>query len=227
MLLKFLFPKECFSCSKNGYFLCPACKQRLKTIHFQVCPVCLKSNFLGRTHNLCSSPKSLDGVFCLFYYRSFVGKMVKSLKYYHLKEVKDTLVDIVVSNLKKQTILSYWQKNDFSILSIPLFPARFLWRGFNQSQVLAQGVGDKLGLEVLDEDVLIRTRWTLAQAGLEAERRKRNLKNVFTINDKKAIKGKRIIIFDDVWTTGATLKEAAKILKFAGAKEVWGLVICR
>jgi len=129
MLLKFLFPKECFSCSKNGYFLCPACKQRLKTIHFQVCPVCLKSNFLGRTHNLCSSPKSLDGVFCLFYYRSFVGKMVKSLKYYHLKEVKDTLVDIVVSNLKKQTILSIGRKTIFQFCQFPYFRLDFCGGG--------------------------------------------------------------------------------------------------
>jgi len=227
MLFDFLFPKECLACGKKGSWLCSDCRHRLKTIRFQVCPVCSRATFLGKTHGLCLKKTPLDGLVCLFYYRSVVGRMIKGFKYSQLKELKVVLGEIIVVALGKNQVLSYWRKKGFLILPIPLFPARFIWRGFNQSQVLAQGVGEKLKLQVLAEEVLIRKRWTMAQARLQAEKRQRNLRNAFSVKDKEAIKGKRIILFDDVLTTGATLKEAAKVLKSAGAKEVWGLVVCR
>jgi len=153
--------------------------------------------------------------------------MLRRFKYNQLRELKAVLIEIVLKGLDKNRILKYWQRKGFLLLPIPLFPPRQLWRGFNQSRVLAQSVGEKLGFQVLNEEVLIRTRWTLAQAKLEAKKRQKNLQGAFLVRNKKAISGKRIILFDDVFTTGTTLKEAAKTLKQTGVKEVWGLVICR
>jgi len=105
------------------------------------------------------------------------------------------------------------------LLPVPLAPRRQRRRGFNQAQMLAHWIGRSLDLPVA-EDVLLRTRETPAQQGLDAASRRRNLRSAFSLADPAVIRGRRLALVDDVLTTGATADALARLLVRAGASEV-------
>jgi len=121
-------------------------------------------------------------------------------------------------------------KPDFSgflIIPVPLEKRRMKWRGFNQSREIAEELASSsgLGLRVLN-NVLIKTKETLPQVELSDEARKENIKGVFLVK-KDLIKNKKILLVDDVYTTGATMIECARVLRESGAREIIGIAIAR
>jgi ComF family protein len=112
-----------------------------------------------------------------------------------------------------------------TLVPVPLHPTRLRQRGFNQSQLLAQFAGDRLGVEV--SDALIRTRRTDAQVTLGAEQRKANVAGAFTIKPNIVVAGLSIVLIDDVVTTGSTLSACAKELIGAGAVSVKAVSLAR
>lgn len=110
------------------------------------------------------------------------------------------------------------------IIPVPMTKSSLLKRGFNQSLLIAKEVSIIKGIP-LDIDSLQKAKETLPQVGLRAEERVKNLKNVFSL--KGDLRGKRVLLVDDVMTTGATLRECSKTLLKAGAIEVKGLVLAR
>lgn len=223
-MFDFIFPKECFVCKKQGNYLCDKCKRFIQPCRFQYCPVCKRASIWG-THRRCKDNQSADGLISLFRYQKPLTQMVKDFKYHQLKELKDLLAILAVEEFKKNKPFSFFKNNNFVFTPIPLFPVRKLWRGFNQSEVLLKVVCQKLNLRF--KEVLRRTKWTREQAMLGKNERKDNLKNVFEVIDLKAVKNKNFVVFDDVYTSGNTLKEAVKILKSNRAKQVWGMTLCR
>jgi ComF family protein len=136
------------------------------------------------------------------------------------------------SNQNDQIFKNLNIKNSFKIENlkliisfVPLHFRRKAMRGYNQSEILARLIGQKTGLKVLD--LLKKAKSTTRQAELSGTKRRKNLENAFRVKKGIDIKNKKIIIVDDVMTTGSTLEECARVLKTAGAKEVWGLVIAR
>jgi len=110
---------------------------------------------------------------------------------------------------------------------VPLHRRRFNWRGFNQSLLLAKYIGDKFYLPVR-EDMILRVKNTKPQTTTKnEEERRKNIDKAFSCPNAEEMRGKNIILIDDVCTTSATLNECAKELKKAGAKNVWGLVVAR
>jgi len=122
---------------------------------------------------------------------------------------------------------SFAQKKQFIITYVPSSKQRQRWRGFNQSALIAKKIADKTGLNL--ETLLLKKGRTSPQVGLSKKQRIKNIEGkIKAVNvTKSKIKDKRILIIDDVYTTGATLEECAKILRQAGAREVWGLVLSR
>lgn len=110
------------------------------------------------------------------------------------------------------------------IIPVPMTKRSLLKRGFNQSLLIAKEVSIKKGIP-LDIDSLQKPKETLPQVGLGAEERVKNIKNAFSV--KGDLKGKRVLLVDDVMTTGATLRECSKTLLKAGAIDVKGLVLAR
>jgi ComF family protein len=108
------------------------------------------------------------------------------------------------------------------ILPVPLGHARFVSRGYNQALELAAPVARQLGIDVR-ADVLVRTRETREQAGLERRERRKNLRNAFAI--AKPLGASHVAVFDDVVTTGSTANEIARVLRRAGANrvEIWAI----
>ncbi len=111
------------------------------------------------------------------------------------------------------------------IVPVPLHAKRLRQRGFNQSLLIARGLAKKLKTG-LSYDNLVRARPTEPQVNLKAKERAENLKEAFTLRFAPAFKGKKILLVDDVYTTGATVKECSKVLKQAGS-EVYALTLAR
>ena len=107
------------------------------------------------------------------------------------------------------------------LVPIPLHKQRQNWRGFNQSSLLAKEISKKFNLTCV-ESALIRIENTTPQAHLGKEERLQNIRGKFAVKEPFSLINKQIVLIDDVWTTGSTMKECAKVLKKAGAKEVWG-----
>jgi ComF family protein len=112
------------------------------------------------------------------------------------------------------------------ILPVPLHAKRLRWRGFNQSVLLARQIG-RIYHVPMDPFVLLRAKDTTPQTQLSEEERRRNMRSAFAVHPEKSVKGKTILLVDDVYTSGATVNECSRTLKRAGAKEVYVVTLAR
>jgi len=203
IFLDIIFPKRCYSCGKIGKYFCPKCLDQI-------------------------FPRSLDPTanrLSLFKYNDAIRLAITDLKYGFVTDLIDELTDISVKSIKKNYphLLKFWRKNKYVITPIPLHWQRFNWRSFNQSDLLARSIAAKLKLNYLP-NLLIKTKNTAPQAGFSHKAsRLQNLNHAFILN-QKALIPKNLIIFDDVYTTGATLRSAAKILK-SHCRDIWFLTL--
>lgn len=222
--LDLLFPKSCLSCHKEGVYLCDDCIACLEISKYQYC-LCKKPNlFLGKCHQC--RKKKLDALyFALPYQKPFVKKLIRSFKYSpFIKDLSQPLASLIIEHfylLNKQPNFS-----SFILIPIPLNIKKLKWRGFNQAEEIARELSKFLNLPIYSK-CLIKTKETIPQIKLNDEERKVSLKNAFSINNPNLIKDKKILLIDDVYTTGSTMEEAARILKKAGAKEVIGVTVAR
>jgi len=207
-ILDLILPKFCFGCKKEGTYLCEDC---LATIE------------IFKEHKKFNH-KILDDLFAATdYNHPILKKMIFSFKYEPF--AKELAKDLV--NLLKIHFLLLNKRVDFSdflFLPIPLSKRRLKWRGFNHAKEIAKELSEFFGAKVL-EDVLIKTKETKPQVSLLEKERKENLKGVFKVKNPALIFDRKIVLVDDVFTTGTTLSEAGKVLKEAGAKKVIGMVI--
>lgn len=152
-------------------------------------------------------------------YEGFLHDLVVRLKYR-----KEERLAVLLGRRMAETLGS---KPSYDvILPVPLHAARLRERGFNQSVLLARRVGKALGIPV-DAFVLRKVKATPAQATLSLGERMGNLKGAFQVEKASSVRGKSVLLVDDVATSGATLNEAARVLKKAGAKSVEAVVAAR
>ena len=131
--------------------------------------------------------------------------------------------------------INFWGINSIDIIvPVPLHIKRFRKRGFNQAYLLVRDwkqIAENLNIGLsnirIDTDVLTRSRWTDPQTGLDRKKRMTNIKNAFSVRDETIIKNKRILLVDDVYTTGATVNECAKALLRCNAEYVDVLTLAR
>lgn len=112
------------------------------------------------------------------------------------------------------------------VVPVPLHPKRLRWRGFNQALVLARVVGRRWRVPV-DPFILARSRETPPQTQLSEEERRKNVRGAFSVNPRKTVKGKSALLVDDVYTSGATVNECSRVLRRAGARDVYVLTLAR
>jgi len=113
-----------------------------------------------------------------------------------------------------------------AIVPVPLHPKREKIRGFNQAQIIAKELAKYKGIELLEKK-LIRVKNIPPQTSLEASERKKNVRGAFAVKNGESLKGKIILLVDDVYTTGATIKECSLALKKAGAREVRAITLAQ
>lgn len=182
--------------------------------------MCLKPAIGGTTHPKCKGKLSLDGLICLFDYSTPIKEIIHELKYRFVKDLQE----VARVQLKKSKRLDNFDLSSFTLIPIPLSSSRKNWRGFNQTEILGKLVAQKLKVPFAP-DILVRTKNTKPQVKLARRERIRQAKGAFQVVDQKKTMEKNFLVFDDVWTTGATLKEATAVLKRKRAARVWGLAL--
>ncbi|HKM40552.1 MAG: ComF family protein [Patescibacteria group bacterium] len=231
LILAFLFPGQCLICQKEAEnYLCFECFKRIKIAN-PLCLSCGQNSELGQFCSSCQRNFYLQGILVAGDLKDQnLEKIIKAFKYRFIKDLASPLSLLLINHLRNQVLTNplmpsknkgFTRKN-LILTAVPLSKKRQRWRGFNQSQLLAEKVSKQLGIEYWD--YLKRPRHQKPQASLNKSDRQINLKNAF-IWSGPSLKNKKVLIIDDIATTGATLNEIARELKKHQAPEIWGLVL--
>ena len=224
-ILDIFFPRRCLGCGRLGKYFCRRCRVSLRRLETSICPICEKPAIGGRTHPGCQTRYGINGLTSFLGYAGVAQKAIKTLKYRYVSDLASEFVslvpDVVISNLS--TLIP----KPCIFVPIPLHSARARERGFNQAEVLGRLLAQRLNIPV-QTDILRRVKKTTPQ--VEMKDRKARLKNmggVFAIQKNLKSSLSSIVLFDDVFTTGATMRAAGSVLKRGGARFVWGITMAR
>ena len=219
--LDLLFPKRCVSCGAFGKYICDRCFSKIEFLEKPICPICQRQAIGGKTHPKCAGRFRLDGLIVACRYKSPIKLAIQKVKYKWVYDIENILVDFLASQIWKFD----FPQNSI-LVPVPLSKNRKNWRGFNQAEILAKTLSRKFNHPF--KDILLRVIETKTQVGLTREERRENVIEAFALDykvGKKHIAGQNFILVDDVYSSGATMMEAAKILKHAGAKDVWAMAV--
>ncbi len=228
--LDLFWPQFCLGCQKEGDLICSDCFSLIEILEYQFCPFCKTAQrVLDKGACAAHQSKNLKGLFAATSYQNFlVKRLLKSFKYQpFLKTLAKPLTDLIIVHFLLIDKKKIFQPVDNSLfIPIPLFSSRYKWRGFNQAEEIAKILSLYFRIPY-QSDNLIKIKKTQPQTELKAIEREENIKNAFKVSLPKDIQGKKIFLIDDIFTTGATMEEAAKTLKQAGAREVLGITVAR
>ena len=213
------FPGACLLCNADSteQILCADCQADLPLMPVALCPRCAEQTTYGERCGAClKEAPHFDRVKAAFRYDFPIDRIIQALKYGHQLSVAGWLGNLLASRLVAS-------EHDL-ILALPLHPQRLAERGFNQSMEIARTLSKVLDRPVQHEH-LLRTRATQPQADLPHKERQKNVRGAFECLCDYS--DQRILLVDDVMTTGATLNECARILKIHGAKTVTVAVAAR
>jgi len=182
-------------------------------------PFCKKCGRNLRRHRCKTRLEYIDEVYAIFNYTDKIKDLIETYKFKRYTKLSEFFVPFVMEHIEK-----FIPEFDV-IIPVPLHPSRKRERGFNQIELILDKVSEKMGINYR-KDVLIRVKPTKSQAKIkDDEKRKINVRGAFKIIKRSGIKNKNILIVDDVFTTGSTLEECAKVVKEKGALKVYALCI--
>lgn len=208
LIIDWLFPRNCFGCNRGNKYLCSLCESKLIS-------------------GVLTQNGSLEGLISIYKYDGLIREIIEKIKYEYVSDAVEELAQLMAKKLSLgyPNIVKYWRKENFVLIPIPLFWQRKNWRGFNQSELLAESLAKFLDLGY-SKDVLIRSANTKTQAKIKNRQLRRgNIKDAFDVSPDKTIP-KKVVLVDDVITSGATIAAASKTLKLFGSDQVWGLSLC-
>ena len=226
-VLDLLFPLHCADCGAEGSSLCALCRTKLRFIP----PSCFVCKKLVPTHNnlppgrTCKECHKKTSVYCFLspfsYGEPIIKLLVHDLKYRRVRPNAAALAELLHGYIQYFRITL---PPNTLLVPIPLHKTRERLRGFNQSFLIAQNLGKKLGVEV-HRNALRKIKKTVPQMELSREERLKNAIDTFAVSDMPLIRNRTILLLDDVKTTGATLEEASRVLRAAGAKKIWAITV--
>jgi len=233
--LDIIFPRKCILCESShdgdAETICPNCMDKIPFIKNPACvrcgipfevtyPIEESLNYLcGECRN---SPPLFDRALSVCQYNEAVRDIISTYKYHNKPYIGKDLVSIILKFLdEKITELS-----PKLIIHVPLHVKKLKERGYDQAYILSEGIGKYLDIPVSYGN-LVRTRYTTPQVSLSGSERMENVKGAFLVIDPSGVKDKSILLVDDVFTTGATIKECVKVVKKAGAGKVYVLTFAR
>lgn len=219
--LDLFFPPWCVGCGREGDFICPVCQKSLVPIIPPTCPRCGCPQPEGALCPTCKGwSAEIDGIRSPFAFQGVMRQAIHELKYRNLRALAATMAGWLAEYLAVNCV-----PGDV-LVPVPLHPKRLRERGYNQSDLLARAVGKLTGLPVVS-DCLARTKHTPPQArSANVSERQSHVAGAFACRDRR-LRGRKILLIDDVATSGATLNAGAAALKAAGAASVWGLAVAK
>jgi len=227
-----IFPFRCLGCDDlidqgNGRLFCPSCAAKVHFIRGSLCDICGTTFPDSSAENhLCGECLEKKPCFsrarAIFNYDDVILNAIHQFKYKNNLSIGEMLASFMAD--------FSFPGIDFTgyslMVPVPLHIKRLRERGFNQSLILARALGKKRQIPV-DFSVLKRHKYTQTQTGYHKQERKQNIRGAFEVCNAEKISGQTILLIDDVFTTGATVNECAKILIRAGAREVSVLTLAR
>lgn len=210
-ILDLIYPPVCGICKKiSKENLCNECTLKLDKYKINVNTKLKEDNMY------------FDEAFHIFKYEGIIRDAIISYKFQNKAYLYKTFSKIILKNGKAYSFL---KKYDI-IIPVPIHKKRKQKRGYNQTELIAKEIAKNTHLE-LQKNVLIKSLNIVPQSELNRKERKENIKNVFELKNFDKIRNKNIIIFDDIYTTGSTLNECAKILRNAECKNIGILTIAK
>jgi ComF family protein len=224
-LLSLFYPAQCPTCKryikdfKYGY-VCPSCFEKTVPIKEKFCQLCglpLNSGHVTKCRDCEGVKRYFDMVRSAGVYNGALRDLIHQLKFAGKTSTADLLAGYITENAR----LDF--EDDFFLVPVPAGKNTMSERGYNQALLIAKALSRKTGLKVLD--AVVKLRETKPQRTLGKKDRAGNVKGVYAV--KGTVNGLKLLVVDDVCTTGSTINEIAKVLKKAGTREVRGVTVAR
>lgn len=224
-----VLPSHCLACEQpldTPQLVCATCLDTFEAIEPPRCRKCGKPmGKYSETRRRCSDckrhPLLFDQATAPWVYDEVVRDLVLKLKFCRATLVADFFAEQMASHLGEMS----WRAAIDLVQPVPMHWAKAFWRGYNQAELLARGVCQRVQLPFSRS--LKKGLYTPPQSRLSRSSRLANLEGAFRVRPRDSVKGKRILLVDDVLTTGTTCSECARVLKAAGAKKVFVLTAAR
>ncbi|MCB2154012.1 ComF family protein [bacterium] len=233
---EWFFPPACMACHvplrpEAGDFLCTECRGELRVIVPADCPRCSLGNYEETSEQPCEFcrrlPDSFRSARAAFPYAGVAGDLIRNMKYRHAEHVGSALARLTVAAMAEHFDILVRDRGVDFIVPVPMFYRRRWGRGYNQAESIARGLQDVLRLPCRP-DLLVRHKPTPPQARQQSkEARLSNVRGAFEVPEPAELRGKRILLVDDVMTTGATVSSCAEVLMDAGTEEVHIVTVAR
>lgn len=222
-VLDLLYPPRCAGCQRSGHVLCPSCLAQIPPL----ASVCQRCSDMLSPEGIClscrSAPLKLTGLRAASTYQGQLRSYIHALKYDGNTRIAQPLGTLLAGVYRTSGIRAD------ALLPVPLHSERERQRGYNHAALLARACASLIGVP-LAEQLLVRHRATLSQVGLQRWERQQNVQGAFSCTPGYAggqLRGRTLLLIDDVSTTAATLEACAAPLFAAGAAAVFGLVLAR
>ncbi|MCX7624899.1 MAG: ComF family protein [Candidatus Sumerlaeaceae bacterium] len=230
ILLDVLFPRICCGCDERilekGRIVCKDCERAMRPLQLPLCPRCGEEDSQAAAAGKCPScPRGtiyFEAARAATVYEGPALQILERLKYRARSEYAEVIIPFLTRAAKQY----YDNIKIDSVVPVPLHRTRQRERGYNQSELLARGLGTALAIPVIP-NMLRRVRHTPSQTHLDRRERAENVKGAFVAVNPATVGNKVILLIDDVYTTGATLNECARVLRHAGADAIYALSFCR
>lgn len=226
-ILDIIYPRRCPICDEvvmtEKGLVCPECRKKLPYIKEPCCKKCGKQ-IRRAEEEYCGDCQRVSHVYtegrALFEYDSVMQQSVAAFKYKGRQEYAEWYGVELAQRYGIQ--LERWDVE--ALIPVPIHKSRYRKRGYNQAALLAEAISRHTGLK-MDENVLIRTKKTMAQKELSTKERAKNLQEAFQLG-KNVVQYKKVVLVDDIYTTGSTADACAKVLKQNGVEQVYLLCLC-
>lgn len=230
-MIEWLFPRRCPVCGEIitpvGSLICRDCVKKLSPVRQPSCKKCGKE-LLHERMELCADcirhPHTFDSGAALLNYNDAAKESMAAVKYKNKREYLDFYAEAMARRFERQ--IRDWKPE--VLIPIPIHPSRRRKRGFNQAEELARRLGKHWKIPV-ETRLLRRNKRTMPQKMLNSEERLKNLEQAFVLGDQAAIKHpipQRVVLIDDIYTTGSTMEACARVLRAAGVEKIYFLTIC-
>ncbi len=209
-ILNLIYPQVCGICGEiSNKDICNHCKVKLKNYKRSQKHIYLTKNY--------------DTHMYVFDYQDMVREKILQYKFQEKTYIYHSFAKIIANDEK---ICRFLKSYDI-IIPVPISKKRKKQRGYNQSEIIAKYLAKQLPLVEYQKDVLYKIKDTSPQSLLDKEKREMNIQGAYYIKNEKKVQNKKIVLFDDIYTTGATVNECSKQLKRAGAKEIGVLTLAK
>jgi ComF family protein len=210
MLINLIYPKVCGICGEiSKEYICNKCKVKIKKWQRNKKHIYLTKNFTTHMY--------------IFDYKDVIRQRILQYKFQEKTYIYRTFIKIILNDKK---ICGFLKSYDI-IIPVPISKQRKKSRGYNQSEIIAREISKKTAQLEYRNDILFKVKNTMPQSLLDKEKRNINIKGAYFVKNTQALENKKILLLDDIFTTGNTVNECSRVLKLEGAKEIGVLTLAK